>query len=95
MIRIAWTADQLPQYGIRVTPPRIQESTFNLDGILDNETNLDIKVHTTDAAGYTVMMFVLFDLLSMQFSPPSKSLWKQNGTVFRLFLLAFCPCMHY
>jgi TnpA family transposase len=65
---VTWTSDQLSQYGIRVTPPRIRESTYTLDAILDNETILDIKEHTTDTGGYTDMMFALFDLLGMQFS---------------------------
>jgi TnpA family transposase len=66
---VTWTSDQLSQYGIRVTPPRIRESTYTLDAILENETSLDIKEHTTDTAGYTDMRFALFDLLGMQFSP--------------------------
>ena len=48
---VTWTSDQLSQYGIRVTPPRIRESTYTLDAILDNETVLDIKKHTTDTGG--------------------------------------------
>jgi TnpA family transposase len=66
---VMWTSDQLSQYGIRVTPPRIRETTYTLDAILDNETVLDIKEHTTDTGGYTDMMFALFDLLGMQISP--------------------------
>ena len=66
---VTWTSDQRSQYGIRVTPPRIRESTYTLDAILDNETLLDIKEHTTDTGGYTDIMFALFDLLGMQFSP--------------------------
>jgi len=66
---VTWTSDQLSQYGIRVTPPRIRESTYTLDAILNNETVLEIKEHTTDTAGYTDIMFALFDLLGMQFSP--------------------------
>ena len=66
---VTWTSDQLSQYGIRVTPPVIRESNYTLDAILDNETVLDIKEHTTDTGGYTDMMFALFDLLGMQFSP--------------------------
>jgi TnpA family transposase len=66
---VTWTSDQLSQYGIRVTPPRIRESTYTLDAILDNATVLDIQEHTTDTGGYTDIMFALFDLLGMQFSP--------------------------
>lgn len=40
-----------------------------LDEILDNETELTILEHTTDTAGYTDLVFGLFDLLGMQFLP--------------------------
>lgn len=66
---VTWTSDQLSQYGVRVTPPRIRESTFTLDAILGNQTALNIKEHTTNTGGYTDIMFALFDLLGMQFSP--------------------------
>lgn len=79
---VTWTSDQLSQYGIRVTPPRIRESTYTLDAILDNETSLDIKEHTTDTAGYTDMMFALFDLLEMQFSPRLRDIG--DYTLFRI-----------
>jgi TnpA family transposase len=39
-----------------------------LDDILDNETELPIVERTTDTAGYTDLIFALFDLLGMQFS---------------------------
>ena len=40
-----------------------------MDEILDNETELTILEHTTDTAGYTDLVFGLFDLLGLQFSP--------------------------
>ncbi len=40
-----------------------------LDAILDNETDLEIVEHTTDTAGYTDVVFALFDLLGLQFAP--------------------------
>lgn len=79
---ITWTSDQLSQYRVLVTPPRIRESTFTLDAILDNETVLKIKEHTTDTAGYTDMMFALFDLLGMQFSPRLRDIG--DYTLYRL-----------
>jgi TnpA family transposase len=66
---LTWTSDQLSQYGIRVTPPTMREATFTLDAILENKTALDIQEHTTDTGGYTDILFALFDLLGMQFSP--------------------------
>ncbi len=47
----------------------IRDATYVLDEILDNETELTILEHTTDIAGYTNLVFGLFDLLGLQFSP--------------------------
>lgn len=49
-----------------------------LDGILDNETELDIIEHTTDTTGYTDLVFALFDLLGLQFSPRIRDLGAQR-----------------
>ena len=64
-----WTSDQFSQYGSRVIPATMRDATYVLDAILDNETDLAILEHTTDTAGYTELVFALFDLLGMQFSP--------------------------
>ena len=49
-----------------------------LDAILDNETELTILEHTTDTAGYTELVFALFDLLGMQFAPRIRDLGDQR-----------------
>ena len=49
-----------------------------LDEILDNETELPIVEHTTDTAGYTEIVFALFDLLGLQFSPRIRDLGDQR-----------------
>lgn len=54
-----------------------------LDEILDNETELAIFEHTTDTTGYTEMVFALFDLLGMQFSPRIRDLADQRLYRFR------------
>lgn len=64
-----WTSDQYSQFGTKVVPTTIRDATYVLDEILDNETELTILEHTTDTAGYTDLVFGLFDLLGMQFSP--------------------------
>jgi TnpA family transposase len=64
-----WTSDQFSQYGTKVIPATVRDATYVLDEILDNETELSIVEHTTDTAGYTDIVFALFDLLGMQFSP--------------------------
>ena len=64
-----WTSDQFSQYGTKVIPATVRDATYVLDEILDNETELPILEHTTDTAGYTELVFALFDLLGMQFAP--------------------------
>ena len=68
-----WTSDQFSQYGTKVIPATVRDATYVLDEILDNETELSIVEHTTDTAGYTDIVFALFDLLGMQFSPRSRA----------------------
>jgi TnpA family transposase len=64
-----WTSDQFSQYGTKVIPATVRDATYILDEILDNETELSLMEHTTDTAGYTDIVFALFDLLGLQFSP--------------------------
>lgn len=73
-----WTSDQYSQYGTRVIPATIRDATYVLDAILDNETELPIEEHTTDTAGYTELVFALFDLLGLQFAPRIRDLGKQQ-----------------
>jgi TnpA family transposase len=77
-----WTADQFSQYGTKVIPATVRDATYVLDEILDNETELPILEHTTDTAGYTEVVFALFDLLGLQFSPRIRDLGDQR--LFRL-----------
>lgn len=74
----SWTSDQFSQYGTRVIPTTIRDATYVLDAILDNETELEIIEHTTDTAGYTELVFALFDLMGMQFSPRIRDLGSQQ-----------------
>lgn len=64
-----WTSDQFSQYGNKVIPSTTRDATYLLDGILDNETELTILEHTTDTAGYTEVIFALFNLLGLSFAP--------------------------
>ncbi|MFO0949709.1 MAG: transposase [Isosphaeraceae bacterium] len=77
-----WTSDQFSQYGTKVIPATVRDATYVLDEILDNETELPILEHTTDTAGYTEIVFALFDLLGLQFSPRIRDLGDQR--LFRL-----------
>ncbi|MGB0067237.1 MAG: transposase, partial [Isosphaeraceae bacterium] len=73
-----WTADQFSQYGTKVIPATVRNATYVLDEILDNETELPLLEHTTDTAGYTEIVFALFDLLGLQFSPRIRDLGDQQ-----------------
>jgi TnpA family transposase len=63
------TSDQYSQYSSKVIPATERDATYVLDEILDNETDLVILENTTDTSGYTDLLFALFDLLGLQFSP--------------------------
>jgi TnpA family transposase len=77
-----WTSDQSSQYGSKPIPSTVRDSTYVLDGVLDNETELPIAEHTTDTTGYTDLVFGLFDLLGLQFSPRLRDLADQ--TLYRI-----------
>ena len=73
-----WTSDQYSQYGTKVISSTVRDATYVLDEILNNETELNILEHTTDTAGYTDLVFALFDLLGMQFSPRIRDIGDQQ-----------------
>lgn len=79
-------SDQHSTYATRVIPATVRDATYVLDGILDNETELPIVEHTTDTAGYTEIVFALFDLLGLRFSPRIRDLGDQ-----RLYRLRGAP----
>ena len=74
----SWTSDQFSQYGSKPIPTTVRDATYVLDEILNNETELSILEHTTDTAGYTEVIFALFDLLGMRFSPRIRDLADQK-----------------
>ena len=73
-----WTSDRHAQYGTRIIPTTVREATYVLDAIFDNETSLTIGEHTTDTAGYTDLVFGLFDLTGLRFSPRIRDLANQR-----------------
>lgn len=74
----SWSSDQASQFGTKVVPPTMRDATFVLDAILDNETDLPLIEHATDTAGYSEILFALFDLLGLQFSPRIRDLGDQQ-----------------
>jgi len=51
-----WSSDQFSQYGTKVISSTVRDATYVLDEILNNETDLTLLEHTTDTAGYTVIL---------------------------------------
>jgi TnpA family transposase len=56
----------------------MRDAPYVLDEVLDNETELPLLEHTTDTAGYTEIVFALFDLLGLRFSPRIRDLGDQR-----------------
>jgi Tn3 transposase DDE domain len=55
-------------------PVTIRDSTYVLDEICNNETELPIREHATDTAGATEVIFALFDPLGYRFAPRLRDL---------------------
>ncbi len=70
----SWTSDQFSQYGGKVIPSTVRDATHVLDEILANETDLPVMEHSSDTSGYTEIVFALFDLLGLTFTPRIKDL---------------------
>jgi TnpA family transposase len=73
-----WTSDQFSLYGGKAIAATVRDATYVLDEILANETELPILEHTTDTSGYTEIVFALFDLLGLTFTPRIKDLADQQ-----------------
>ena len=74
----SWTSDQFSQYGSKPIPSTVRDATYVLDEIFNNETELSVVEHTTDTAGYTEVIFALFDLSGLRFSPRIRDLADQK-----------------
>lgn len=73
-----WTSDQFSLYGGKAIASTVRDATYVLDEILANETELPILEHTTDTHGYTEIVFALFDLLGLTFTPRIRDLADQQ-----------------
>jgi TnpA family transposase len=73
-----WTSDQFSLYGGKAIASTVRDATYVLDEILANETELPILEHSTDTSGYTEIIFALFDLLGLTFTPRIKDLASQQ-----------------
>lgn len=55
-----------------------REALYVIDGLLSNQTTLNIKEHHTDTGGYTEQIFALCFLIGVAFMPRIKNLAKQQ-----------------
>lgn len=67
-----------PVLRTKVISATVRDATYVLDEILDNETELQVLEHATDTAGTTDLIFALFDLVGLQFSPRIRDLSAQR-----------------
>ena len=70
--RYSFLSDQFSEFYIIIIPNNLRESTFVLDGLLNNETELNPQQHFTDEHGYTENVFALASLLGFRFCPRFK-----------------------
>jgi TnpA family transposase len=68
------TADQHSVYATQAISCAPREAGYVLSGILDNDTALDIREHTSDTHGFTEHLFGLCPLLGIAFMPRLKDL---------------------
>ena len=76
-----WVSDHYATYATKVVETSLRDATFVLDGIFgleERENVLDIAEHTTDTAGYTDLVFAVFDLVGLKFSPRIRDLADQR-----------------
>lgn len=71
-------SDQSSVFGTRVISCGPREALYVLDGLLENNTILKIREHTTDTHGYTEIIFALCHLLGFYFMPRIRDLKDQQ-----------------
>jgi len=69
-------SDQHSTFDTKVIAATAPESPRVLDGILGNQTDLQVTEHATDTHGATLANFALFDLVGLQLSPRIRDLGK-------------------
>jgi len=72
------TSDQYAVYSTKVISCSPREALYVLDGLLENNTILHIREHTTDTHGYTEIVFALCHLLGFYFMPRIRDLKDQQ-----------------
>ena len=75
-------SDQSSVFGTKVISCSPREALYVLDGLLENDTILGIREHTTDTEGYTEHIFAICRLLGYKFMPRIKNL--KDQTLYRI-----------
>ncbi|MCB1713809.1 MAG: Tn3 family transposase [Candidatus Competibacteraceae bacterium] len=71
-------SDQYSVFSTKVISCNPREALYVLDGLLENNTILKIREHTTDTHGYTEIIFALCHLLGFYFMPRIRDLKDQQ-----------------
>jgi TnpA family transposase len=71
-------SNQFSVFGTEAISCAEREAPYVLDGLLMNDTELDIQAHTTDTHGFTEQIFSLCFLLGFSFMPRLKDLASQQ-----------------
>jgi TnpA family transposase len=71
-------SDQYSVFSTKVISCSPREALYVLDGLLENNTILKAKKHTTDTHGYTEIIFALCYLLGYEFMPRIRDLKDQQ-----------------
>ena len=80
--------DHYATFGTKVIPASAREGLFALDEIFalrDRDSELAISGHTTDTAGFTDLLFGVYDVVGLGFSPrigdlADQRLWRLDDT---------------
>lgn len=67
-------SDQYAPFHTQVINAAVRDATHVLDGLLHHESELHIKEHYTDTAGFTDHVFALMHLLGFRFAPRIRDL---------------------
>src|SRR5271165_1119849 len=71
-------SDRIGVFSTLVISCAPREATYVLNGLLDNDTSLDPRLHTTDTHGFTEPLWGLFYLLGIDFMPRIRDLADQR-----------------
>lgn len=72
------TSDQYSVFGTRAISCLAREALYVLDGLLENDTSLHAREHSTDTHGFTEQLFGLCYLLGFTFMPRLRDLADQQ-----------------